>query len=366
MHLVFWQNILSPHQAPFLRSLASSGHEVTIVTHEAMTEDRRALGWDVPDLGRARIIVAPGVPEVRQLVASTPPETIHVMAGARLTALGPQALRQCIASRRRVGVLSEAPDRRGLMGWGRWAKYTLERYARGSRYDFLLVMGEIGLKWFHSCSYPKRKLFPFAYVAESIRSPDAQRPAGTPVMLYAGRFIALKGLDILLRAFAAVAFGSVQLRLLGDGPEKERLRALARELGIEKRLAWLPHRNRSGVRLEMGKADVTLLPSHKDGWGAVVNESLMTGTPVICSTACGASELIRQPWLGTVFRAGCAEDLAKALQHWADLGRRSPVERERIRRWSACITGESLAKYFTAVMDHVYANSPRPDAPWRV
>jgi glycosyltransferase involved in cell wall biosynthesis len=183
--------------------------------------------------------------------------------------------------------------------------------------------------------------------------------------LYAGRFLALKGLDILLRAFAAVPSKDAQLHLLGDGPEKQRLERLVRDLGIQNRVAWLAKRDPAGVQLEMEKVDVTLLPSRKDGWGAVVNESLMAGTPVICSSACGAAELIRQPWLGTVFRAGRADDLAKALKHWIDLGPRSPAERERIRNWASCISGQAVAKYFAAIMDHIYSNSARPVAPWR-
>jgi glycosyltransferase involved in cell wall biosynthesis len=208
-------------------------------------------------------------------------------------------------------------------------------------------------------------VFPFAYVTEPALLSRANVPAGAPVLLYAGRFIALKGLDILLRAFAAVPSQQAQLRLLGEGPEKQRLQDYAQALGIQNRVIWLAKRDSAGVQMEMEKADVTLLPSRKDGWGAVVNESLMAGTPVICSTACGAAELIRQPWLGTVFRAGRVDELTKALKHWIDLGPRSPTERERIRKWASCISGQAVARYFVSIMEHVYSNSARPVAPWR-
>ena len=52
-----------------------------------------------------------------------------------------------------------------------------------------------------------------------------------PVLLFAGRFLALKGLDLLLRAFAAVPSKDAQLHLLGDGPEKQRLEHLTQRLG---------------------------------------------------------------------------------------------------------------------------------------
>ena len=106
MHVVFWQNILSPHQAPFLRSLADLGHEVTVLATESMTSDRLKLGWKVPDLGRAHVVVNPSEVETKHLIEGGPKDAIHIMAGARWTALGRQALRQCLASKRRIGIIS--------------------------------------------------------------------------------------------------------------------------------------------------------------------------------------------------------------------------------------------------------------------
>jgi glycosyltransferase involved in cell wall biosynthesis len=366
LNTVFWQNIISPHQAPFLRSLADLGHEVTVVAGESMIADRLALGWDVPNLGRARVVIGPGAEETRRLIESSSKDAIHIMAGARWTQLGNQAVQQCLSSGRRIGILSEAPDPRGILGCGRWAKYTVERYTRGFHYDFVLAMGEMGVRWFRRCGYPDITVFPFAYVTEPAPDSRVNVPAGAPVLLYAGRFITLKGLDLLLRAFAAVPSQQAQLRLLGEGPEKQRLQGYAQALGIQNRVTWLAKRDTAGVQMEMEKADVTLLPSRKDGWGAVVNESLTAGTPVICSSACGATELVREPWLGTVFRAGRVDDLTKALKDWIELGPRSPAERERIRKWATCISGEAVAKYFAAIMDHIYSNAARPVAPWRV
>ncbi len=366
MHLVFWQNILSPHQSAFLRALAAAGHEVTIITVESMTDDRRTLGWQVPDMGLCKVIVAPSVEQTRHLVNASPPETVHIMAGARWTPLGNLATKLCLQGKRRIGVLTEAPDPRGMAGYGRRLKYVLERFSRGRRYDFIFAMGELGVAWFQNCGYSASRVFPFAYVAERIVLDFVQEQSVKPVFLFAGRFVELKGLDILLQAFADVMPCNASLRLLGDGPMKNQLEQLVKELGLQQRVQWLPQCPASEVQKEMSNADVTILPSHKDGWGAVVNESLMVGTPVICSTACGAADLIRQPWLGSVFRAGAVEELARCLKYWVDLGRRSSAERERIRQWSACIQGEAVAHYFTSVMTHIYENGPRIEAPWRL
>jgi glycosyltransferase involved in cell wall biosynthesis len=366
MHFCFWQNILSPHQSPFIRALAGQGHDVTVVTVATMTPDRLALGWKVPDHGTAKIIVAPNPAETQQLVESSPKEAFHLMAGARWTPLGNLALRQCLTSRRRVGILTEAPDPRGLGGPARWVKYTTEQFKRGAHYNFVLAMGEMGVRWFRSCGYPAAKVFPFAYVTEPAPLHPASGSGDKLALLYVGQFIVRKGLDLLLRAFAALPAGPVELRILGDGPEKPRLQQLALELEITDRVVWLAQTDATGVQKEMAQANVTLLPSRHDGWGAVVNESIMIGTPVICSTACGAAELIRQSWLGTVFRSGQVADLTKALQDWTERGQRSEAERERTRIWARCISGDSVAHYFAAIMSHVYAGAARPEAPWRM
>lgn len=366
MFFVFWQNIISPHQAPFLRALADLGHKVTVVSTESMTPDRLALGWKTPDLGNAHVVVGPNTIEINQVVQDAPAEAIHVMAGARWNPLGDQALQQCLASKRRMGILTEAPDPRGMAGLGRWAKYTIERVTKGGHYDFVLAMGGMGARWFRRCAYPERRVFPFAYVIESILPAHSKNSNEFIKLLFAGQFIHRKGLDILLRALASVPSEKAQSWLLGDGPEKEAFQIQVEQLGIQNRVVWLHKSDSVGVMTEMAKSDVTILPSRHDGWGAVVNESLMVGTPVICSNACGASDLIREPWLGTVFRSGSADDLAMALEHWIKLGTRTETERQRIRSWSNCITGESLAHYFVSIMNHTYSNSARPMAPWRM
>lgn len=365
LRIFFWQNILSPHQSSFLRALVEEGHDVTLVTCEAMTADREALGWIVPDLGCAEVFINPDLKTIQDLISRGGNDGIHIIAGARWTPLGDEALRQCRKLGRRLGVLTEAPDPRGLAGPLRWGKYTAERLVHGWHYDFVLAMGAMGVRWFRQCGYPTSKLFPFAYVTEMPSPLIAPVSVDGFAILYVGQFISRKGLDILLRAFAAEGSLGVQLRLLGDGPEVSALQGLAIQLGIADRVIWLPKQNAAGVQREMAKADVTVLPSRHDGWGAVVNESLQSGTPVLCSTACGASELIRHPWLGTVFRTGSVSELTKGLHFWIERGPCSHEERVRIRDWAYCISGKSTAQYFVGIMNHIYAGAPRPIAPWR-
>lgn len=52
------------------------------------------------------------------------------------------------------------------------------------------------------------------------------------------------------------------------------------------------------ARACMARADVLVLPSWHDGWGAVVSEALMAGTPAIASDACGSAGVVRASGVG--------------------------------------------------------------------
>ena len=157
-----------------------------------------------------------------------------------------------------------------------------------------------------------------------------------------------------------------ELQIIGDGPEHERLQELARTCGIEGRVGWLGQMETDQAVERMAQADLLVLPSRKDGWGAVVNEALMVGTPVICSSACGASDLLRHPWIGSVFQSGNVSGLVAELNSWIRKGKVDSVCRDRLRQWSRCIHAPAIAGYVEQIMEHIYNGKPRPEAPWRV
>lgn len=364
MVFVFWQNIISPHQAGFMRALAERGHDVTVVARQTMSVGRQRLGWEPPHLGPARVVIGPGVADMRRLIHEGPAEAIHLIAGARVDRTGTIVARACRAARRRMGIITETPDPRGLGGLVRWAKYAVERLTIGRSYDFVLAMGETGVRWFRRCGYPAARLFPFAYVTEAAAPGPVAETPGPVRAVFVGRLVDLKGVDVLLAAAARTP--GVELEVIGDGPERGRLEALAARLNVTHRVRWRGQLNPADIPERIARADVLALPSRKDGWGAVVNEALMLGTPVICSSACGASDLLQHEWLGVVVPPDDVESLQAALATWSAQGRRTAGERGRIHEWARCITGESVAAYLEAVMHHVYGGDVRPVAPWRM
>jgi glycosyltransferase involved in cell wall biosynthesis len=110
---------------------------------------------------------------------------------------------------------------------------------------------------------------------------DIGLPQIVPVVLYVGRFVYYKGLEYLIEAMVGVP--DAVLLMVGDGPLKAQLSALATTLGIEKRVFW-----RSGVSDEdlaayYALGDLFAFPSSAttEAYGIVQMEALASGLPVV-------------------------------------------------------------------------------------
>lgn len=365
-----WQNILSPHQSAYLRALAEFGHDVHLFVEQEELLERRAMGWPRPDFGHVRISVAPSDAEVMVAIdRGLETGACHIVSGIRGTPLSTRVLAAVHARGARLGILAEPGDPRGLRGWLRKGLYARDAQRWSHVIDFILAMGQTGVDWYTSVGYPVRKVFHFGYVVETPIVDTATLPLQRDVqIMYVGSLIKLKGIELLLNALAsAVArVPEWQLHLIGDGQEREALRRLAELRGIKPRVQFHGILPMPGVLQLVAQADLLVLPSRSDGWGAVVNEALMCGIPVICSNQCGAADLLRAPWLGDVFRSGSAASLQRVLTPRLQQGPLAPETRTRIRAWSRCIGGETMARYLLTVLDHVYAGGTRPSPPWHL
>jgi glycosyltransferase involved in cell wall biosynthesis len=117
------------------------------------------------------------------------------------------------------------------------------------------------------------------------------------VVVTAGALIPRKGQALAIEAMKEVP--GATLVLVGDGPDRARLEALAAGLGGRVRFAGRrPHEE---LPLYLAAADATLLPSESEGLANVWVESLACGTPVVtCDAGGGAHEAIDRPEAGRI------------------------------------------------------------------
>jgi glycosyltransferase involved in cell wall biosynthesis len=143
------------------------------------------------------------------------------------------------------------------------------------------------------------------------QQPNATAP---PVLLSVGRLSSQKGHDVLLRALAQIRDDLVpgQVRIIGDGPERERLFAMARELRVTDRVEWLGQLPQERVMDELVHAQIFLLPSRYEGFSNAGLEAMERGLPLIL-TRCGGLDRYVDNQIGWVVPPGDVAALAKAL-----------------------------------------------------
>jgi glycosyltransferase involved in cell wall biosynthesis len=138
-------------------------------------------------------------------------------------------------------------------------------------------------------------------------------PEHTKIVLFVGRMIAAKRPIDALQAFLQLgsAAANATLVFIGDGPLLEALKTAAD--GNERIVftGWL--RETSKVATLMAISSTLVLPSEHETWGAVVNEAMAAGTPVIASDRVGAAELIEPGVNGLIYPVGRTTELARAI-----------------------------------------------------
>jgi glycosyltransferase involved in cell wall biosynthesis len=134
-----------------------------------------------------------------------------------------------------------------------------------------------------------------------------------PTVIAVGRLVPIKGFDLLIDACASLA----DLVIIGDGPERDKLRARARRRGVSLRLpGFLP---RSEVPLWLSAADIYAQPSRRaasgrtEGLPVAALEAVAVGLPVVASRSGGLAELAERARGVTLFPPGDVPSLRRAL-----------------------------------------------------
>ncbi|MGD0725440.1 MAG: glycosyltransferase [Spirochaetia bacterium] len=148
--------------------------------------------------------------------------------------------------------------------------------------------------------YPDRKVRTHYIGVDTERFKPAERVCDEPYILCVGRHVAVKGIDVLLRAFSRLAKNHRALSLLqvGEGPLTGTLHSLAHTLGIATRVRFLGAQPHDKIVELMRGARVFALPSQKaengqsEALGIVFNEASACGIPVVATRHGGIPEAV--------------------------------------------------------------------------
>jgi L-malate glycosyltransferase len=165
---------------------------------------------------------------------------------------------------------------------------------------------------------------------EALASAGVTPPAERPLdVLYVGRLIAEKRVDLLLRAIASVAQSRPQVRcaIVGDGPERASLAALVAELGLAAQVSLPGRVPDEEIPARFGSARILAMPSAREGYGITVVEGQAAGAvPIVARSPLSAATDLVEPGIDGLVLDGTAEAFAAAIAALLD----DPSSLERV------------------------------------
>lgn len=158
------------------------------------------------------------------------------------------------------------------------------------------------------------------------------------VFLFVGRLVALKNINSLITAFISAGMDNALLVIVGDGDEKENLSKLAtgrNDILFTGRLEGLP------LYAWYDAADVFILPSTHEAFGAVTNEALILGCRCLVSSYAGSCSLISDGVNGNVFNPYDLAELTSLLR------KNNYKVNRTVEGYKACLMEKTFNDYYS-------------------
>lgn len=169
-----------------------------------------------------------------------------------------------------------------------------------------------------------------------------KRTASREGALYVGNLRHVKGVDVLVDAWAIVAREErIPLVVVGEGIMRQELEARVERERLDGLVTFTGALDREDVAERMRRAKLLVLPSRNEGWGLVVAEALACGTPVVASRIGGIPEILSVPEGGLLVPPDDPDELSGAIlaacrREWdrdtVAASSKAPTTRESARR----------------------------------
>jgi glycosyltransferase involved in cell wall biosynthesis len=185
------------------------------------------------------------------------------------------------------------------------------------------ALQELAVSW--GVEAEKTELLANAVAPPALPPPGELRAAlgiDGPTLVYAGRLVPQKSLDVALEAVQRI--DGVTLLIAGEGPERAQLEDRAGRLGLNGRVRFLGAQPRQKVFELLSAADAAVLPSSWENFPHVALEALSIGTPVLATESGGVREIVRHEQNGLLTPVGDVDALGRTIARYlgdADLRR---------------------------------------------
>ena len=168
--------------------------------------------------------------------------------------------------------------------------------------------------------------------------PPASHALPPPMkIVFAGRLIAKKGIDVLIAAMDQLKdrYPGLHLSLAGEGDDRKALEADAARRGLASRISFVGRMTHEAIYPFLASAALVIVPSRIEPFGLVALEAAQAGRPVVASAVDGLCEVVAHAQTGLLVPPGDAGALAAAIAGLLDNPERARAMGEAGRRRAA-------------------------------
>jgi glycosyltransferase involved in cell wall biosynthesis len=136
-----------------------------------------------------------------------------------------------------------------------------------------------------------------------------------PMLLSVARYMRQKRLDDVIAAAERIAGEGIEfrMRMVGEGPLEEELKALVRAKGLQDRIEFVPLVDQERLGKFYRQSDAVVLASEGEGFGLVLVEAGLTGRPIIAARSGGIVDIVEDGYNGLMFDVGDVDALTSCI-----------------------------------------------------
>lgn len=365
MNLFFFQNCISPHQIPYIRECVKDERieSVYLIVPRTDYVVRKDMGWDsthLLDNTSIQLWLRPKDEQIIQLLKETK-DVVCLFSGIRSFADVFRWFKLSLSYNVKRGIITEPPNvylTKPL--FLHYARFLFQDYKYIKYIHYVFAFGDLAVNYYRFWS-KKWKVIPFAYCTDNMHVLECEYVIKNENLkiVFVGSLTRNKNVISILKALSILQNDTVSFDIVGDGIERKHLEDFVEKKRL-RHVSFYGYLQMEEARAVMNDADVLILPSHYDGWGAVVNEALQLGLYVICSEHCGSKALLLNNRIGYIFHS--YQEFLKQLQNV--IQNKEAIKKGRLYRkqWSNTISGESISKY---LIDNLSFPTEHIMEPWK-
>ena len=348
--VVFVSNYFNHHQKPFCDEMYQRlGSDFFFISTSTMREERKKLGY-AQDLQPAYVILSYEDPQQKE-------KALSLINGADVVIAG-SAPNDLLTERMRSGKLllryAERPYKiKPSLLKKLYHALRLRQRDLWKKNLYMLCSSAYTAGDYASIGMYRKRTYRWGYFPEvKAHDPDALMAAKRPdVLMWCGRFIDWKHPDDAIEVARRLKEDGADfhLNLVGTGEMEAHLKELVLKLGLGDCVHFLGSMPPEQVRLHMEEAGIYLFTSdRREGWGAVLNESMNSGCAVVACHAIGSVPyLVRHGENGWIYPSGNVDRLYEGVKYLLD----HPEERRRMgvaayqtmaEEWNAAVAAERI------------------------